>query len=103
MSILDWSDPEQMVGLLAEYIRDELLDERQDRERLAFLRRLSAAVGSLASRADSSSTEMLARLRHIHDSQPPEFAADPVLVHIGDCIHELERIRGESPPDSRPR
>jgi hypothetical protein len=31
MSILDWSDPEEMVGLLAEYIRDELLEERHDR------------------------------------------------------------------------
>ncbi len=84
MSILDWSDPEQMVGLLAEYIRDELLEERHDRERLAFLRSLSAAVGSLASGADLSDTERLTRLRRIHDSLPPEFADDPVLVHIGD-------------------
>ena len=99
MSILDWSDPEEMVGLLADYIRDEILDERHDRDRLAFLRRLSAAVDSLALGAGVPSTEMLPRLRRIHDSQPPEFAADPVLVHIGDCIHELERIRGESPPD----
>jgi hypothetical protein len=68
MSILDWSDPEEMVGLLAEYIRDELLEERHDRERLAFLRELSAAVGSLASGADLPGTETLTRLRRIHNS-----------------------------------
>lgn len=97
MSILDWSDPEEMLGLLAEYIRDELLEERHDRERLAFLRRLSATVGSLALEADLPSAETLSRLRRIHNSQPAEFAADRVLVHVGDCIHELERICGQSP------
>ena len=84
MSILDWSDPEEMVGLLAEYIRDELREELHDRERRAFLRALSAAIASLASQPDLLTTDTLTRLRNIYDSQPAGFAGDPVLVHVAD-------------------
>ena len=36
MSLIDWSDPEEMLGLLVEYIRDELIEEQRDRRRAAF-------------------------------------------------------------------
>lgn len=51
MSIIDWSDPDEMLGLLAEYVQDECLEEHSDRERVVFLRELSRSVKSLASRA----------------------------------------------------
>ncbi|HJT16484.1 MAG TPA: hypothetical protein VJ853_03820 [Thermoanaerobaculia bacterium] len=91
MSIIDWSDPEEMLGLLGEYIRDELQQER-DRERVTFLRRLSSAVGRL----EPAAAETLERLRRIYDSQPEEFAADSVLIHVRDCLKELARIVAQS-------
>ncbi|MGE5814452.1 MAG: hypothetical protein ACM36C_08195 [Acidobacteriota bacterium] len=100
MSILDWSDAEEMLGLLAEYVSDELHGESVDRQRVGFLRTLSSAVESLASHAVELSTpETIARLRCIHDSQPAEFAGDVTLVHVRDCIQELERILAQTPPE----
>ena len=90
--MIDWSDPEEMLGLLAEYVRDEFLSEDRDRERAAFLRDLSAAVDALAARAGSPTRALLGRLQEIHDSRPPEFANDAVSAHLSDCIDELERI-----------
>ena len=87
--MIDWSDPEDLLGLLAEYVRDELQNEHRDRERADFLRDLSSAVQALASRADEPARQSLDQLREIHDAQPAEFADDPVLVHVRDCIEEL--------------
>lgn len=93
MSFIDWSDPEEMLGLLAEYIVDEQLAEREDRQRASFLKELSTALTDLASRASELSTRStIDRLRGIFESQPSEFGTDPALVHVDDCIQELERI-----------
>ncbi|HEY6843828.1 MAG TPA: hypothetical protein VI391_06645 [Thermoanaerobaculia bacterium] len=89
MSILDWSEPEEMLGLLRESIRDELPQTR-DRERLGFLRRLSVAVDALEPSA--SPAVSLAQLRRIYDGQPEAFATDPVLIHVRDCMEELARL-----------
>jgi len=91
MSIIDWSDPEEMLGLLADYIRDEWQEEQRDRERAAFLRQLSSAIERLTFEEER---DLLADLRAIHDAQPEEFARDPALVHVSHCIEELERIAG---------
>ena len=104
MSFIDWSDPEEMLGLLAEYVADERLAEVEDRERQRFLNGLSSALTALASLSpDLSARATIDRLREIYESQPPEFGSDPALVHVGDCIQELERIASASsaPPVSR--
>ena len=97
MSIFDWSDPEEMVGLLADYVADELQEETVDRDRARFLRRLASSLTGLAADAAEVSTHTaLEQLRTILDSQPPEFADDPALRHVRDCIDELERIFNQS-------
>lgn len=93
MSLIDWSDPEEMLGLLAEYLADERLAERDDRRRARFVDDLSSALTVLASQGQELSTRAtIERLRKIRDGQPAEFSADPTLVHLDDCIQELERI-----------
>jgi hypothetical protein len=92
MSMIDWSDPEEMLGLLAEYLRDELRDELGDTERRTFLRTLVSEVDALAADANAPASSLLERLREISDAQPAEFEADPVLPHLHDCIEELSRI-----------
>lgn len=96
MSILDWADPEEMVGLLAEYVRDEVNAEQHDRARRRFLRALSSAVDSLALDAAGPTGTILDRLRDIYNEQPADFATDPVLTDVADCIEELSRIVAQS-------
>jgi hypothetical protein len=96
MSLFDWSDPEEMLGLLAEYVADERLAERDDRRRARFLDELSSALRALASRGQELSTRAtIGRLRVIYDRQRAEFSGDPALVHLDDCIQELERIAAQ--------
>jgi len=92
MSIIDWADPEEMLGLLSEYVRDELQEEAHDRARAAFLRQLAVDVDALCS--DEGAETTTARLRDLYESQPGEFADDPVVQHVRDCVLELERIAG---------
>jgi hypothetical protein len=97
MSFINWSDPEEMLGLLAEYVSDERLAERKDQLRAKFLKELLSALTALASHAEELSTRAtIDRLRNIHASQPPEFGTDNALVHLHDCIQELERIVGQT-------
>lgn len=96
MSIIDWSDPEEMLGLLVESVQDELTAEQSDRERARFLRSLSAALADLASRAPLSASGVLTKLRAVADAQPRAFVKDPAFVHVEDCIEELERIVGQA-------
>jgi glucuronate isomerase len=102
MPFINWSDPEEMLGLLAEYVADERLAEREDRERRRFLSELTAALTALASDAEKLSMQTtIDRLRNIYDSQAREFGADAALIHLHDCIQELERIAREAsaPPN----
>ena len=93
MSFINWSDPEEMLGLLAEYVADERVAEEEDRQRQRFLDGLSSAVTALASLSlELSARATIDRLRAIYDSQPTEFGSDPALAHVDDCIQELERI-----------
>jgi hypothetical protein len=93
MSLIDWSDPEEMLGLLAEYVADERLAERDGR-RTRFLNELSSALSALASQ-QLSTRATIDRLREMQDGQPAEFSADPTLVHLDDCVQELERIAAQ--------
>ena len=102
MSLIDWSDPEEMLGLLVEYIRDELIEEQSDRRRAAFLRALASSVESVAREAAAEPRNVLAKLRSVAEVQPAEFAGDPVLVHVDDCVEELARIATASAGPNRP-
>jgi hypothetical protein len=89
MTLIDWSDPDEMLGLLIEYVADEAVASHEDPERAAFLRHLSRELDALA-----SNTERVEQsLREVIDEQPREFANDPVLEHLEACIEELQRIR----------
>jgi hypothetical protein len=97
MSFIDWSDSEEMLGLLSEYVADERNGSLGDDAREEFLTRLSAELADLTDRLDAMSPEeVVDRLRAIHRSGAEEFARDPGLVHVEACIEELERIRRES-------
>jgi hypothetical protein len=97
MSFIDWSDPEEMLGLLSEYVADERDGSSDDPAREGFLAVLAAALIQLTDRIDETTSEDLVdRLRAIHVSHAGEFGADPVLIHVEACIEELERIRQES-------
>jgi hypothetical protein len=91
MSLIDWSDHEEMLGLLLEYVADEA-STSQDRERVAFLRTLLRQIERLAEAEPESIGQIAEALREVRQSQPTEFAADPVLDHLDACAEEIQRI-----------
>jgi len=93
MSLIDWSDPDEMLGLLIEYVDDEAITSR-DAARSNFLNQLSKELCSVAGQGFDSAARIEQTLRELHDAQPPEFAADEVMAHIEACIEELHRIDG---------
>jgi len=94
MTFIDWSDPDEMFGLLCEYIADASQDGKSDTARRRFLMDLAAELDELGERfATLPQVETIEILRALLGSQPPEFAGDEALVHVNDCIEELERIR----------
>lgn len=95
-TLIDWSDPDEMLGLLCEYVADEKSDAHDDRERATFLAELSAELEGLAGRAPGMpADEVIAQLRAIDALQRDDFAGDPVLTHVAACIEELERIQSQ--------
>lgn len=94
MTFIDWSNSDEMLGLLSEYVADEQNGAWSDPARESFLADLSAALTGLTDQLDAMSPdELIEGLRAIHRSQAEEFGGDPVLVHVEACIEELERIR----------
>ena len=92
MSLIDWSDPDEMLGLLVEYVADERIASHIEPERAQFMNGLWEALGGIAEQ-ESESVEQVARyLREVLENQPREFADDPVLAHVEACIEELHRI-----------
>jgi hypothetical protein len=92
MSLIDWSDPEEMLGLLVEYVADEAVASHHDAERAQFLSQLSRELGDVADSDSKSVDQTELRLRQIYASQPREFASDPVMAHVDAFIEELHRI-----------
>ena len=83
MTFIDWSDSEEMLGLLADYVSDERNDPANDAARIRFLSALSKDLASLAREASElSPEEAIERLRALRESDASEFAGDPVLTHI---------------------
>ena len=94
MTFIDWSDPEEMLGLLTEYVADERAQMRQDPERSSFLAEVLAELTDLRDNLGAMAPdEVIERLRVVHGSQSIAFPGDPVLAHVEHCIDELERIR----------
>jgi pyruvoyl-dependent arginine decarboxylase (PvlArgDC) len=99
MTFINWSDSEEMLGLLSEYVADERNDSAEDDAREAFLTGLSTELAELTAGSDAMSAEEVSdRLRAIHRSHADDFPGDPVLIHVEACIEELERIRREGAP-----
>ncbi len=92
MTLIDWSDPEAMLGLLIEYVDEEADSTRNDPERSGFLQQLSQDLLAAAEEDFDVPEEIARSLQEIHDSQPREFAGDPVMVHVEACIEEITRI-----------
>jgi hypothetical protein len=96
VTFIDWSDSDEMIGLLSEYVADERSDAWGDPARESFLKDLAAGLTELTGRLDEMSPDDLIKgLRALHRSQPEQFGDDPVLDHVQACIEELERIRGQ--------
>jgi hypothetical protein len=94
MTYIDWSDSEDMFGLLVDFILDARSDT-EERVRRSFLSRLMADIEALREQFDElSGMEVVSRLREIQNSIDEEFADDPVVIHLKECADELERIEG---------
>ena len=96
MSLIDWADPDEMLGLLVDYVTDEAQSAHRDRTRSRVLHALSAELNELADR-DLTNVERVAALREIRSLLPDEFTSDPVTSHVDDCIEELQRIAEQQP------
>jgi len=93
MTFIDWSDSDEMLGLLSEYVADEWSASAGDVERAAFLSELAREIHAIIDRPPEQTIQSL---RSICDSQSADFAGDEVLTHVRDCIEELERIQSQT-------
>ena len=95
MSFIDWSDPEEMFGLLVEFVSDERNQETQDLARRAFLSQLLVNLSAHLEQFGSlPHVERMRLLRDVQQSIDLEFTGDPVVEHLIACGNELERIGG---------
>jgi hypothetical protein len=96
MSLIDWSDPVEMFGLLIDYVADEA-HGTEDAGRRMFLSRLTRELEALQERFEQLPLgAVISCALAIRREVEPEFEDDPVVGHLGDCIEELERVRAES-------
>jgi hypothetical protein len=102
MTFINWSDPDEMLTLLTEYVSDELSQSTHDRARTDFLAALLDELTTLEDEFSALSPDAsIAALRAIYEAQPGEFLSDPVLVHVEACIEELTRISDGTGSPSR--
>ena len=95
MSLIDWSDPEEMFGLLVEFVSDERNQETQDVARQWFLSKLLVALSAHQEGFGSlPAVEQMRILRDVQQSIDVAFTGDPVVEHLVACGNELERIGG---------
>lgn len=97
MPFVDWSDPDDMLDLLLEFLADERA-EAEDGDRRRFLSRLIADLDRLHGRFERiPAMERIESLRALHGSVEAAFEADPAVAHLADCVRELERIQDRAP------
>lgn len=100
MTFINWSDSEEIVGLLIEYVADERHTCTRDAARRTFLSRLLSHLSDLEdSFNDLSLDAQIEKLRTVYQSVNSEFADDAVVSHLGACIEELEGIREKTRSD----
>ena len=93
MSFIDWSDPEEMLGLLVDYVADEH-GNAEESTRRAFLSRLREQLEELQESFEALPlAEVITALRTIRGSVSDEFETDLVVEHVSACVEELERVR----------
>jgi hypothetical protein len=93
MAFIDWSDSEEMLGLLSEYVADERSESQADPARRVFLTDLLEQLAGLTDNLETlSGDEVIGGLRDICASRDADFFADPVIAHLEACIEELQRI-----------
>lgn len=96
MTFIDWSDMEEMLGLLAEFVRDAKSECERDPGRRKFLSKLLLDIGAFTGQLETLTRKQATnRLRGIYNAFDPEFSGDPVTVHVKDCIEEFERLESE--------
>jgi hypothetical protein len=96
MTFINWSDSEEMVALLTEFVQDERRESQGDQARETFLAGLLEELTQLNEQFTIISTDgAIQKLRSIQHSLNQEFSEDPVIAHLEACIEELERIRNE--------
>jgi hypothetical protein len=92
MTFIDWSDPEDMFGLLLEYVTDER-SEAEDSGRRSFLSGLLDSLAELQEQFPGlAAGARIESLRALQRSIDREFESDPVAQHLEDCAAELERL-----------
>lgn len=92
VSFIDWSDPEEMFGLLVEYVTDEE-SEAEDSKRRRFLASLKRQLEDLQQCFGGLPlVECINALRAIHRGVEEDFENDPVVEHLDACVNELERV-----------
>lgn len=97
MTFIDWSDSEGIFGLLIEFVADERSDSTGDVSRQRFLSRLLLELNAINERFDRiKPSDVIEGLKAIHDSIAPDFKDDPVVIHLLDCIEQLESMNGMS-------
>ena len=94
MTWIDWSDSEGMFGLLIEYVADAKTECAGDPARRKFLGKLLNDLNEANQRYDAITAKQATEvLRNIYESIDPEFRSDEVVIHIADCIEQLEQIQ----------
>lgn len=96
MTFIDWTDTEGMFALLVDVVATERAEVNRDPERLWFLEDLLVRLQVLEADFPSlNDTVAIERLKNLRESLESEFDNDPAVVHLEDCIEELERVKKE--------
>src|SRR5262249_52838221 len=91
MTFIDWSDTEEMLAALIDYVSDAKEECLKDHHRQRFMSRLLTHLRDLSNQLPNiSSKKATSRLRDIYTSVDGEFRNDPVATHLRDCIQEFE-------------
>lgn len=97
MSYIDWSDAEELFGLLVEFVKDELGAAYDDPMRRRFLEKLDSDLIALQERITTMTIdESIDAFEEIRGSFEGDFKNDPVVEHLEAFVEELRRIRGEA-------
>ena len=97
MSYIDWSDAEEMSGLLIEFVEDELGKAHGDPMRRRFLEKLDSDLIALQERITTMTRdENIDAFKEVQGAIEDDFENDPVVEHLEAFVEELQRIRGEA-------